>query len=106
MELTVVLVAAVVVFLLTLIFGEEVGALMKMIGLVLLMMPILFYFIDGTAGMLSSNVTNAQIVAESTATKILEYVVVRLPGIIISDIAGALLGVLLGLLARFAEAFQ
>jgi len=89
-----------VVFILTLIFGDEIGTLLKSAGAVIVLLPIAFYFITGTFGMLHVDPKNAQAIADSTITNMINYVTAQLPSIVISDVAGAIVGAFGGFIVR------
>ena len=99
-EFILALIVAVVVFILTLIFGEEVGHLIKFAGAAIIVVPILFYFTVGTFGMLNTDPKTAQAIADSTITNIINYVTAQLPHIIIADIAGAIVGAFGGFIVK------
>jgi len=99
-EFILALITAIIVFVLTLAFSDDIGTLLKTAGAVILILPIAFYFITGMFGMLHTDPESAQTIADSTIAIIMNYVTAKLPSIIISDLAGAIVGAAGGLIVK------
>lgn len=100
LEFTLALIVAAIVFILTLLTGEEIGTWIKTVCFVIIVTPMVFYFIVGSLGMLNTDPETAKTVADTTITKITEYVSNQLPSIVISDIAGAIVGAFGGFIMK------
>jgi len=100
LEFTLALIVAAIVFILTLIFGEEFKTWIGTVCLVIIVTPILFYFIVGYLGMLNTDPETAKEISDTTITKITEYVSNQLPSVVISDVAGAIVGAFGGFIVK------
>ncbi|MFC1932371.1 hypothetical protein ACFLXU_01905 [Chloroflexota bacterium] len=99
-EFILALITAIIVFVLTLVLGNDISALLKSVGAVIVVLPIAFYFLSGTLGMLHVDPETAQAIADSTVSNIINYVTAKLPSIVISDVAGAIVGTVGGFFIR------
>jgi hypothetical protein len=99
-EFILAIITAIIVFILTLVLGEEFGSLLKSIGITIVILPILFYFLIGIMGMLNAEPENTQVIADKTISNIIDYIATKLPSIIISDLAGAIVGAIGGSIVR------
>lgn len=96
--------AAVVVFVLALIFGEQITALLTTIGATLFILPVVLVIIQAAFGMAGSDVATAGNISESTTFWMFSYLGAKLPSIIISEMAGAVVGAFGGLVVRTISA--
>lgn len=87
-------------FVLTLFFGKAVKDLAVTVFLWLWIGPILVIFVSGAVGILGAQPGNATAVANATIDRIVSYFSQNITGIIISDLAGALVGAFGGFLVR------
>lgn len=100
LEFTLALFVAAIVFILTLFIGEKFGAWISTVCLAIIVAPMLFYFIVGSVGMLNADPETAKEISDTTITKITEYVSNKLPSVVISDIAGAIVGAFGGFIVK------
>jgi len=97
------LVVAIVVFILTLVFGKKIGAWLGSIGAAVVIVPLLLIFLSGSLGILSADAETAQIIADSTIERIMQYLANQMPGIVIADAAGAIVGAIGGTIVSMAK---
>ena len=90
------LIMAAVAFVLTLVFGKQFGAWLGSMGAAIVIVPLLLIFLSGSLGMLSADAETAQTIANSTIERITQYVSNQMLGIVIADVAGAIVGALGG----------
>lgn len=103
LEFTLALIVASIVFILTISFGGKFKAWIKTVGLIIVITPIAFYFIVGYLGMLDTDPETARAIADTTIAKITEYVSNQLHSIVISDIAGAVVGAVGGFIVKIVK---
>lgn len=78
-EFVLAVISAIIVFILTLVFGEDIGNLLKIAGVAVVIIPIAFYFIVGMFGMMNAEPTNIQKIGDATNAKIINFTVEQLP---------------------------
>jgi hypothetical protein len=91
---------AVVAFVLALIFGDQITALLATIGAMLFILPVVLVFTQAAFGMIGSDAATASNISESTTSWMVSYLSAKLPSIIISEMAGAVVGAFGGLVVR------
>jgi len=99
-EFLLAVIVAAIVFVLTIALGEEFGTLIKFIGAVVIFLPLFFYLIVGMTGMLNAAPDQTQAIADNTISNLINYVTAKLPGIVISDVAGAFVGAIGGFIVK------
>lgn len=95
---------AVVAFVLVLIFGEQITALLTTIGAALFIVPVALVMIQATFGMMGSDVATASNISDSTTSWMFSYLGAELPGIVVSEMAGTVVGAFGGLVVRTISA--
>jgi len=96
MDLTLYLVIAILMAIATFFIGKFLGdeakqAILYLAGLAVVL-PIIVVTIAGMLGMLQSTAETAEEIASSTIQAIVNYTVGKLPYIVISDVAGIIVG--------------
>lgn len=97
------LVIAVLALILSLVFGKDVRVLFVTIGVAIIVVPVLLIFISGTNAILNAGPEYAGVMADATIANIMTFYGENLPGILISEIAGALVGAFGGLAIHAAK---
>jgi hypothetical protein len=80
--------------------NKRMASALGQISALVILGPIFFYAIAGMMGMLNADAEAVQSISDSTVTKIIDYVGGQLPSILISDLAGALVGAIGGTLVK------
>ena len=96
------IVVAVVAWILTILTRKNIKALFGTIGAAFIMTPILYIYISGVLEIQSvgSNITAMNEIVNETTTELFDYIGKNISEIIVSDLAGTLVGVLTGLFTR------
>lgn len=102
-EFALAVITATVVFILTLVFGSQAQMWFITVGTALVLMPILIVFLFGTSAMLNADAQAAKVTADSTVEMIVLYVSQKLPSIVISEVAGAIVGTVGGTMVGMAK---
>jgi predicted membrane-bound mannosyltransferase len=82
------------------IFGKKVAWTVGFVGGLALLLPLFVIIAAGVSGMLKDGPGAAADTSSETITAIVNYMAENLPGLVISAIAGAVVGFLLSLLKR------
>jgi len=92
------IIVAVVAWILTLVTRENIKALFGTIGIAFIFIPILYITFSGLLEIqsVSSNTTAMSEIANTTTTKLIDYIAENLPEILVSDLAGTLVGFVAG----------
>lgn len=96
LEFILAIIMAGLVFILKLMFGEEIGAWLKTTSAAIVVVPILLICIFGALDMSSADPETASAIAGSTIEKVVSYAGGKFPGIVIADFAGAIAGAIGG----------
>lgn len=87
-------IAAFLTWVLSKIFGRNIGVLITSVGTMFVFMPIVFIYLTWVFEMqsASSNITAVNNIANDTITRLINYLTDNLPSIVISDVAGTFVG--------------
>jgi phosphoglycerol transferase MdoB-like AlkP superfamily enzyme len=73
-------------------FGKRVAAVVKLLLTAAVILPLVLIIFFGITRSLQASQENAREIGLATARAVVDYAVVNLPGIVISDIAGIMVG--------------
>jgi hypothetical protein len=104
-EITAAFLAAAIAFILTILMGPHIVELFEMMGRATLLLPIVFVLIVTMVSMMNSDPATTSNIAESTTSWTVSYMIGKLPGIIISEFAGAVVGAVGGFIVRLVSSF-
>ena len=94
---------AALAFILTLIFGKQISTWFATVSATIIVMPILVVFTFVALGMLNADPEAARAIASSTVEEVVSYFADKLPDIVISDLAGAIVGTVGGFVLGIAK---
>ena len=97
---TTALLMALATVLIRAVFGKRVAWVIGFVGALSVLVPLLLIVILGVVGMLESDSVGAGEAASNTMSAVLAYMVENLPGLVISAIAGAVVGFCLGAIKK------
>ncbi len=104
-ELASVCIMATITFILTLLLGSSITSILDMIGRATLLIPILLVFIAGALIMITADPATSANVAEATSSWSINYIVGKLPGVILAEFAGIVVGAIGGFVVRLVASF-
>ena len=90
---------ALITVLINAVFGKKVAWVIVIISALTVLLPLVIIIVLGIMGMLDEG-ANSQVVASSTISSIINYMKENLPELVISAVAGATVGFLLGLIKK------
>ncbi|MCJ7425974.1 MAG: hypothetical protein MUO17_02375 [Dehalococcoidales bacterium] len=90
---------AIVAWIATALLHQNIVALVSTIGISFFLVPMLIIYLRGVVEMqsVSSNMTAMTDIANNTITRVMDYFGNHLPEIVVSDVAGTLVGAVAGL---------
>jgi len=91
---------AIITFILALLLGSSIASVLGMIGRAALLIPILLVFLAGAIIIITADPATSANVAEATSAWSINYIVGKLPGVILSEFAGAVVGMIGGFMVR------
>lgn len=96
---------ATITFILTILVGPRIVEFLATMGRAILFLPIIFVLIIAMIGMMNTNPATSSNIAESTTSWTVSYFVGKLPGTMISEVAGAFVGAVGGFVVRLVSWF-
>ncbi len=97
---TTALLMALATVLIRAVFGKKVAWVIGFVGALSVMLPLVLIVVLGIVGMLESDSVGAGQAASNTASAVFAYMADNLPGLVISAIAGAVVGFCLGAIKK------
>jgi len=94
---------AVLAFILVQVCGEDIKAILAVLGTAIVVIPMVFISLSGMTSMLGADAVTTQVMATNTIDSIVTYFAYQMPGYLISEMAGATVGVIGGLFVGSAR---
>jgi len=86
------IIEAIAAALLTFFLGKDFMNALKAVGASALMLPIVFIFVVATTQMWNAPPENVAAISNDAITRIVSYFTDKLPGVVVSDAMGAIIG--------------